>query len=150
MWRQSQDQTVEGGLLFPLSCCLLNHPRSYLSPAPRDLEKCQNVSLATLHPARHLEVPFGNTQKNLSYLSGFNICNFLCKEFDLQKNIEKIVRVANISVTGTASNFTIWSSSCLTVWFLIATYPDKLFYIFLYRVVAARYSFGRARRILKL
>ena len=55
LWRQ--DQKEDGaGLVVPLSCCILNHPKSYLSPVPKDLGMCQNVSSPALAPTRHLEV----------------------------------------------------------------------------------------------
>ena len=54
LWRR--DQREDGGLVVPLSCCLLNPPQSYLSPVPTDLARCQNVSSPALAPTRHLEV----------------------------------------------------------------------------------------------
>ena len=55
LWRQEQ-RLEDGGLVLPLSCCILNEPPSYLSPVPKDLGKCQNDSSPELAPARHLEV----------------------------------------------------------------------------------------------
>ena len=54
LWRR--DEREDGGLVVPLSCCILNQPQSYLSPVPKHLGKCQNVSSPPQAPTRHLEV----------------------------------------------------------------------------------------------
>ena len=54
LWRREERE--DGGLVVPLSCCILNQPQSYLSPVPKHLGKCQNVSSPAVAPTRHLEV----------------------------------------------------------------------------------------------
>ena len=67
LWRQDQKEDGASGLVVPLSCCILNQPQSYLSPVPKDLGKCQNVSSSALAHSRHLEVQMGR-RRCVSYL----------------------------------------------------------------------------------